>query len=148
MSEQQLPNKELEAQAAAPAPGAKREEEAKRRVLIAGIKKLIRSFRSLSSHIFEMYREVDDDDDDEGMEIDIEIGFPTDVQHVAHIGLDGSSGNITTSLRRGLQEEARELLSLSTNLTMEHLEHAMASLAAHNKEHSVVVADRSPAAPH
>ncbi|KAL5204378.1 hypothetical protein ABZP36_009249 [Zizania latifolia] len=148
MSEQQLPNKELEAQAAAatsheapapaPAPGAKREEEAKRRVLIAGIKKLIRSFKSLS-HIFEIYKEVDDD---EGMEIDIEIGFPTDVQHVAHIGLDGSS-NITSL--RGMQEEARELLSLSTNLTMEQFEHAMASLAAH-KEHSVV-ADRSSVAP-
>jgi hypothetical protein len=67
---------------------------------LAAIRELIKSFKSLS-HIFVIYKE----DDDEG----IEIGFPTDVQHVAHIGLDGSTN---VSSLRGL-EGARELLSLS-----------------------------------
>uniref|UniRef100_A0A0E0F5N2 CRIB domain-containing protein n=1 Tax=Oryza meridionalis TaxID=40149 RepID=A0A0E0F5N2_9ORYZ len=101
-------------------------QQAARRDFLAGIRKLIKSFKSLS-HIFEVYKE-----DEDGM--NIEIGFPTDVQHVAHIGLDGSS---SMSSLRGLQEEARELLSMST-LTMEQFEFAMASLAAHKDPKMVV----------
>jgi hypothetical protein len=97
---------------------------------LAGIRKLIKSFKSLS-HIFEIYKE-EDDDDDEG----IEIGFPTDVQHVAHIGLDGSTN---VSSLRGLDEGARELLSLSSLTTLEQFELAMASLAAPSREHSGVL---------
>jgi hypothetical protein len=95
---------------------------------LAGIRKLIKSFKSLS-HIFEIYKE---EDDDEG----IEIGFPTDVQHVAHIGLDGSTN---VSSLRGLDEGARELLSLSSLTTLEQFELAMASLAAPSREHSGVL---------
>jgi hypothetical protein len=94
---------------------------------LAGIRKLIKSL----SHIFEIYKE-EDDDDDEG----IEIGFPTDVQHVAHIGLDGSTN---VSSLRGLDEGARELLSLSSLTTLEQFELAMASLAAPSREHSGVL---------
>uniref|UniRef100_A0A0D9XRZ3 CRIB domain-containing protein n=1 Tax=Leersia perrieri TaxID=77586 RepID=A0A0D9XRZ3_9ORYZ len=154
ISEQQPSSKELQGQAAAetshcrsapvPAVAARDEEatmgkakstdqedsQAARRDFLAGIRKLIKSFKSLS-HVFEIYKEEDEDDD---MDINIEIGFPTDVQHVAHIGLDGSS-NISSL--RGLQEEARELLSMS-NLTMEQFEFAMASLAAH-KDNKMVV---------
>uniref|UniRef100_A0ACD5X6A1 Uncharacterized protein n=1 Tax=Avena sativa TaxID=4498 RepID=A0ACD5X6A1_AVESA len=93
--------------------------------LLAGIRKLIKSFRSLS-HIFEIYKEGEDEEED------IQIGFPTDVQHVAHIGLDGSSN--VASLK-GV-EGARDLFSLSTNLSLQQFEFAMASLAAHD--------DRSP----
>jgi hypothetical protein len=95
------------------------------RDLLAGIRKLIKSFKSLS-HIFEIYKD-DDDEDEDGMGGAIEIGFPTDVQHVAHIGLDGST-NMSSSLR-GL-EGARELLSLSNLTTLEQFELAMASFAA------------------
>ncbi|KAK8447669.1 hypothetical protein SEVIR_8G122600v4 [Setaria viridis] len=67
----------------------------------------------------------------------IEIGFPTDVQHVAHIGLDGST-SVSSSLR-GL-EGARELLSLSNLTTLEQFELAMAKLAATpSKEHDGVL---------
>uniref|UniRef100_A0A0E0MFD3 CRIB domain-containing protein n=1 Tax=Oryza punctata TaxID=4537 RepID=A0A0E0MFD3_ORYPU len=104
-------------------------QQAARRDFLAGIRKLIKSFKSLS-HIFEVYKDEDEDEDD----MNIEIGFPTDVQHVAHIGLDGSS-NISSL--RGLQEEARELLSMSS-LTMEQFEFAMASLAAHKDPKMVV----------
>uniref|UniRef100_A0ACD5W885 Uncharacterized protein n=1 Tax=Avena sativa TaxID=4498 RepID=A0ACD5W885_AVESA len=90
--------------------------------LLAGIRKLIKSFRSLS-HIFEIYKEGEDEEED------IQIGFPTDVQHVAHIGLDGSSSNVASL--RGV-EGARDLFSLSTNLSLQQFEFAMASLAAHD----------------
>ncbi|CAL4993431.1 unnamed protein product [Urochloa decumbens] len=102
-----------------------RQQAARReRDFLAGIRKLIKSFKSLS-HIFEIYKE-DEDDEDDDMDAGIEIGFPTDVQHVAHIGLDGST-SVSSSLR-GL-EGARELLSLSNLTTLEQFELAMASLA-------------------
>ncbi|CAL4988294.1 unnamed protein product [Urochloa decumbens] len=110
---------------------AKRERD-----FLAGIRKLIKSFKSLS-HIFEIYKEDEDDDDmDEG----IEIGFPTDVQHVAHIGLDGST-SVSSSLR-GL-EGARELLSLSNLTTLEQFELAMASLATAPAQERDGVLDRA-----
>lgn len=99
--------------------------------LLAGIRKLIKSFRSLS-HIFEIYKDGDDEEEDGGM--DIQIGFPTDVQHVAHIGLDGSSN--VASLRG--MEGARELLSLSTNLSLQQFDFAMASLAAHDDRNAAL----------
>lgn len=70
-----------------------RQQAARReRDFLAGIRKLFKSFKSLS-HIFEIYKDDDDgdDDDDNDMDTSIEIGLPTDVQHVAHIGLDGST---------------------------------------------------------
>jgi hypothetical protein len=111
----------------------KRQQAAKRERadFLAGIRKLIKSFKSLS-HIFEIYKE---DDEDEDIDTGIEIGFPTHVQHVAHIGLDGSTN---VSSLRGL-EGARELLSLSNLTTLEQFELAMASLAAPSKEHNGVL---------
>ncbi|KQJ88522.1 uncharacterized protein LOC100821144 [Brachypodium distachyon] len=125
---------------------AAEQEAASRRdvFLLAGIRKLIKSFRSLS-HIFEIYKDDGDEDDDED---DIQIGFPTDVQHVAHIGLDGSSSSNVAGLIRGREEagaSCRELLSLSTNLSLEQFEFAMASLAAHRDQRSAVLEDRAAA---
>ncbi|RCV38117.1 hypothetical protein SEVIR_8G122600v4 [Setaria viridis] len=112
----------------------RRQAARRERDFLAGIRKLIKSFKSLS-HIFEIYKEEDEDDDD--MDGGIEIGFPTDVQHVAHIGLDGST-SVSSSLR-GL-EGARELLSLSNLTTLEQFELAMAKLAATpSKEHDGVL---------
>lgn len=54
--------------------------------IISGIQRLIKGFKNLTQ-LFELYRE----DGDEETEQEIEIGSPTDVQHVAHIGLDGSN---------------------------------------------------------
>ncbi|KAM3334816.1 hypothetical protein ACQJBY_029314 [Aegilops geniculata] len=97
--------------------------------LLAGIRKLIKSFRSLS-HIFELYKDEEEEDDD------IQIGFPTDVEHVAHIGLDGSS---SVASLRGM-DGARELLSLSTNISLQQFEFAMASIAAHDDRSAAIAA--------
>ncbi|KAK1259555.1 hypothetical protein QJS04_geneDACA020755 [Acorus gramineus] len=51
---------------------------------IERLQKLIRGFKNIS-HLF--YK-VDDDDDDDDEEMEMEIGLPTDVDHVAHIGWD------------------------------------------------------------
>jgi hypothetical protein len=102
------------------------------RDFLAGIRKLFKSFKSLS-HIFEIYK---DDDDEDDMDTSIEIGLPTDVQHVAHIGLDGSTN--LSSLIRG-REGARELFSLSSLTTLEQFELAMASLAATGKQRNGVL---------
>lgn len=99
--------------------------------LLAGIRKLIKSFRSLS-HIFEIYKDEEEEEEDS---MDIQIGFPTDVQHVAHIGLDGSSN--VASLR-GMEGAARDLLSLSTNLSLQQFDFAMASLAAHDDRNAAL----------
>ncbi|KAM3353671.1 hypothetical protein ACQJBY_024682 [Aegilops geniculata] len=97
--------------------------------LLAGIRKLIKSFRSLS-HIFELYKDEEEDNDD------IQIGFPTDVEHVAHIGLYGSS---SVASLRGM-DGARELLSLSTNISLQQFEFAMASIAAHDDRSAAIAA--------
>lgn len=52
-----------------------------------GLQKLVKSFKSISQY-FVFHKEEDDDDDED---VAMEIGFPTDVQHVAHIGWDGFS---------------------------------------------------------
>ena len=103
----------------------RRQAARRERDFLAGIRKLIKSFKSLS-HIFEIYKEDDDENEDDDMDAGIEIGFPTDVQHVAHIGLDGSTN---LSSLRGL-EGARDLLPLSNLTTLQQFELAMASLAA------------------
>ncbi|KAG2561867.1 uncharacterized protein LOC120644317 [Panicum virgatum] len=102
----------------------RRQAARRERDFLAGIRKLIKSFKSLS-HIFEIYKE-DDDENEDDIDAGIEIGFPTDVQHVAHIGLDGSTN---LSSLRGL-EGARDLLPLSNLTTLEQFELAMASLAS------------------
>nr|XP_009385496.1 PREDICTED: CRIB domain-containing protein RIC4-like isoform X2 [Musa acuminata subsp. malaccensis] len=53
----------------------------------AGFQKLIRSFKSLPQ-LFAVY----DEEEEEEEEVVMEIGFPTDVQHVAHVGWDGFRG--------------------------------------------------------
>ncbi|KAI5002902.1 hypothetical protein ZWY2020_027552 [Hordeum vulgare] len=112
---------------------ASAEQAAARRdvFLLAGIRKLIKSFRSLT-HIFEMYEDGDEEEDDDDH---IQIGFPTDVEHVAHIGLDGSS---SVASLRGM-DGARELLSLSTNISLHQFEFAMASIAAHDDRSSAAI---------
>ncbi|PON95596.1 CRIB domain containing protein [Trema orientale] len=58
-----------------------------------GIKRLIRSIKSFSQ-IF-LYKEEEMEEEEKEME----IGFPTDVKHVTHIGLDGST---TTNPVKGM----------------------------------------------
>ncbi|KAJ6827712.1 CRIB domain-containing protein RIC4-like [Iris pallida] len=60
----------------------------------AGIQKAIKSFKSLSS-LFRFYNEDEDDDEEREME----IGFPTDVQHVGHIGCDGFNSGSAAAMK-------------------------------------------------
>ncbi|KAM0946599.1 putative CRIB domain-containing protein RIC2/4 [Dioscorea sansibarensis] len=84
--------------------------------IAAGIQKLVKSFKSLSQ-LFSVYEEEDE-------EMEMEIGFPTDVQHLAHIGLDGFSnvGNMKS------WEKTPDCLSLPS-LSLRQFELAMASQA-------------------
>ncbi|PON60176.1 CRIB domain containing protein [Parasponia andersonii] len=59
-----------------------------------GIKRLIRSIKSFSQ-IF-VYKEEEMEEEEKEI---MEIGFPTDVKHVTHIGLDGST---TTNPVKGM----------------------------------------------
>lgn len=62
----------------------------------------------------------------EEMEQDMEIGYPTDVKHVTHIGLDGST--TTNNVKDWDNLKAPELLSLSP-ITLKQFELAMATQA-------------------
>ncbi|RWV80270.1 hypothetical protein GW17_00058485 [Ensete ventricosum] len=53
----------------------------------AALQRLIKSLAQL----FALQREEEEEED-----VEMEIGFPTDVQHVAHIGCDGSRTTILT----------------------------------------------------
>lgn len=58
----------------------------------------------------------------------MEIGYPTDVKHITHIGVDGST---TTNNVKGWENlKAPELLSLSP-ITLKQFELAMATQADH-----------------
>ncbi|XP_071723167.1 CRIB domain-containing protein RIC4-like [Rutidosis leptorrhynchoides] len=63
-----------------------------------GIQRLLRSIKSIS-HIF-VYEENDVRDEEEE-EVEMEIGFPTDVKHVTHIGLDGTTTTINDNFVKG-----------------------------------------------
>ncbi|KAJ8755474.1 hypothetical protein K2173_019272 [Erythroxylum novogranatense] len=51
-----------------------------------GIHKMVRSIRSVSQVLF-VYKEEEEED----TEREMEIGYPTDVKHVTHIGADGTT---------------------------------------------------------
>ncbi|KAI9094821.1 hypothetical protein K1719_026627 [Acacia pycnantha] len=63
-------------------------------------------FRGLKNNITNIFEEREEN-------IGIQIGFPTDVKHVAHIGLDGSSANTPTWMTtlKSSAPEAPELLA-------------------------------------
>ncbi|XP_061364741.1 CRIB domain-containing protein RIC4-like [Gastrolobium bilobum] len=83
----------------------------------AGIQRLIRGIKSLSRLFF--YKK-----DTEEMEPEMEIGYPTNVKHVTHIGLDGST---TTNNVNGWDNlKAPELLSFSP-ISFKQFELAMAT---------------------
>lgn len=58
-------------------------------------------------------------------EVEMEIGFPTDVKHVTHIGWDGPT--TTTTMMKGWDEfKAPDLVSLPAT-SLRQFEHAMAA---------------------
>ncbi|RWW79329.1 hypothetical protein BHE74_00012389 [Ensete ventricosum] len=86
---------------------------------------LMKSLKSLSQMMFAAYEEEDE-------EREMEIGFPTDVQHVAHIGRDGFDASAAASMNNMDVKswvKGPELLSLHP-LSLQQFEAAMATLAS------------------
>ncbi|KAA8531375.1 hypothetical protein F0562_006084 [Nyssa sinensis] len=85
-----------------------------------GMHRLMRSFKKISE-LF-VYKE-----ETEEMEMEMEIGFPTDVMHVTHIGWDGTT---TTNPVKGWENlKAPEILSFPA-ISLRQFELAMAAQAA------------------
>ncbi|CAL9103432.1 unnamed protein product [Musa acuminata var. zebrina] len=86
-------------------------------------KLLIKSLKSLSQ-MFAVYQEEDE-------EREMEIGFPTDVQHVAHIGRDGFDSTAAAMNNMDVKSWVKgpELLPLDP-LSLQQFEAAMATLAS------------------
>lgn len=60
-------------------------------------------------------------DEFEEVEIDMEIGCPTDVQHVTHIGWDGIATSAADPIMKGWDALIpHELLSLSSSQSLQH----------------------------
>lgn len=87
----------------------------------AGFQKLAKSIKNLS-HYFVFEEEEDEE------EVEMEIGFPTDVQHVAHIGLDGLSHTVSSKKSSWDMAPPAEFLPL-TSFSMKQFELAMAAQA-------------------
>ncbi|XP_028120607.1 CRIB domain-containing protein RIC4-like isoform X2 [Camellia sinensis] len=89
-----------------------------------GIHRLVKTFKSFSQ-LFEM-------------EMEMEIGFPTDVKHVTHIGWDGTTTttNTTNNPMKGSWENltAPEILSFPS-ISMRQFELAMAAQANDGPPH-------------
>lgn len=83
----------------------------------AGFQKLVKSLKSISQYLV-----FHDEEDEE--ELEMEIGYPTDVQHVAHIGWDGFNG---VSCKKSW-DRAPEFLSLPS-FSLKQFELAMAAQA-------------------
>ncbi|KAL3507160.1 hypothetical protein ACH5RR_032542 [Cinchona calisaya] len=86
-----------------------------------GVNKLTKSFKRFSQLLV-----YEDEDKDEEMEREIEIGLPTDVKHITHIGWDGSTA--INPIKGWENFEAPEILSLSS-ISLKQFELAMAAQA-------------------
>ncbi|KAG6730968.1 hypothetical protein I3842_01G106200 [Carya illinoinensis] len=87
--------------------------------IAGGIQRVFRSIKSFSQ-LF-VYKE-----ENEEMEKEMEIGYPTDVKHVTHIGLDGST---TTNPAKGWENlTAPEIISFPS-ISLRQFELAMAAQA-------------------
>ena len=65
------------------------------------------------------------EDEEEVEEVDMEIGYPTDVKHVTHIGLDGST---TTNPIKGWDNNLTDFLSFPS-ISLRQFELSMAAQA-------------------
>ncbi|KAG0453658.1 hypothetical protein HPP92_024962 [Vanilla planifolia] len=88
----------------------------------AGIHGLVKRFKSLS-HLFTVYKFAEEEEE----EVKMDIGYPTDVQHVAHIGCEGFKN--LESMKN--LDKATEVFPLSS-LSLKQLELAMASQPTSN----------------
>jgi len=81
-------------------------------------------------HLWFMHDAVYKEDDDDRMEREMEIGYPTDVKHLTHIGLDGSTTTTTTTnpIKGWESLKPPEIISFPS-ISLRHLELAMAAQA-------------------
>jgi len=93
-------------------------------LVAAGVSRLMKGIRSLSQ-MFATY-EYDGDDDEE--EREMVIGYPTDVQHVGHIGWDGHNNTVGAGAAMASMVNA---FNLPSSLSLRHLDMAMDRAAAH-----------------
>ena len=87
-----------------------------------------------------VYKEEEEEEEEEEQEKEMEIGFPTDVKHVTHIGLDGST---TTNPVKGMGWENQlnnppEVLSFPT-ISIKQFELAMTAQSDHPQPPDLVV---------
>ncbi|KAL8162948.1 hypothetical protein V2J09_014437 [Rumex salicifolius] len=99
--------------------------------LASGFHRLIRSLRSGASRIFS-YRDEEEEDE---FEAEMEIGFPTDVKHLLHIGRDGST--VTNPNKIQENNSGPEMVSFPS-ISMKQLEMAMAAQANCGTENPTV----------
>ncbi|XP_009600474.1 CRIB domain-containing protein RIC4-like [Nicotiana tabacum] len=93
-----------------------------RRQFSQGVHMLKRSFKGFSQLL--VYKE-----EIEEVEMEMEIGNPTDVKHVTHIGYDGST-KIINPVKGWENSKAPELLSFPNSISIKQFELAMASQAS------------------
>lgn len=67
----------------------------------------------------------------EEIEKEIEIGYPTDVKHVTHIGLDGST---TTNPVKGWKNVNPPEVFSFPSISLKHFELAMAAQSDHHEQ--------------
>ncbi|GAB4851836.1 CRIB domain-containing protein [Ancistrocladus abbreviatus] len=82
-----------------------------------GLRRLISSL----SHLFAYKYEIEEE------ELEMEIGFPTDVKHVTHIGWDGST---TTNPVKGWENLSTSEIISFPSISLRQFELAMAAQAA------------------
>ncbi|KAL2895662.1 CRIB domain-containing protein RIC4 [Bienertia sinuspersici] len=88
-----------------------------------GIRRLIRSLKSVSQ-LFVYKVEVDEEEEEK----EIEIGYPTDVKHLTHIGWDGST-TISNAAKGWENLTPSEIISFPS-ISLKQFEVAMAEQAA------------------
>ncbi|KAL6909551.1 hypothetical protein ACP4OV_001832 [Aristida adscensionis] len=91
-------------------------------IVAAGVSRLMKGIKSLS----QMFAGDGEEDDDGGEEREMVIGYPTDVQHVGHIGWDGHGHGLDKVGAMGMVNA----FSLPSSLSLRQLEVAM-DQAAH-----------------
>ncbi|KAL9232711.1 hypothetical protein vseg_007788 [Gypsophila vaccaria] len=94
-----------------------------------GIQRLIRSLKTVSRLFVYKNKSVEGEKDDDDSEI-MEIGYPTDVKHLTHIGWDGST--TTTMVSKACKEwdesNPSQVISLPS-ISLKQFELAMAQQA-------------------
>ncbi|CAN1837792.1 CRIB domain-containing protein RIC1 [Linum perenne] len=114
-----------------------------------GVNKLVTTMKASISQLF-VYKQSAEDEEEEDEE-EMEIGFPTDVKHVTHIGLDGSTKGVDADADADAEKEdwteklkapADQIISFPT-ISLKQFEIAMAA-QAHGRNFNLASHNDSP----